>query len=240
MNVDALVARARDEIATRHTFAAQMSVSDTRPGSSSRDFAAPVSAAADPEPPVQAASVEALMTLAGHAFVAQAYRAVLGREADGEGLEYHAEALREGRMTRADVLLSLAESAEGRARPQPLPGLAALGRKRARRTGFLGRWWAMLDFLREGPAMRVQLERREHQVAERERRLSEEIRALAGGIQSLAAGIQSLAADVDDVRAQVLALDESKAPREPSLHLAMHLAALQTRVKELAEAVEPK
>jgi len=230
MNVDALVARARDEVATRRTFAAQMSSSDTRLDRPLRDYEAAVAAidaagadaAAAPEPSLEAASAEALMPLAGRAFVAQAYRAVLGREADGAGLDYHTEALRQGRMTRADVLLSLAESAEGRARPRPLPGLHLLGRQRARHSGMMGRWWAIVDFLREGPAMRRLAERREHEVAERER--------------LLAAAIGSLAAVLNDVQAQLCALDESKAPREPSLHLAMHVAALQSRVKELQEA----
>ncbi len=226
MNLDALVARARDEVAQRRTFVEQMSASDPRLERPPRDCAADVAAVAEPEPREEAMDVEALMPLAGRAFVTQAYRAVLGREPDAAGLGYHAEALREGRMKRADVLLSLAESAEGRARPRPLPGLDLLGRQRARHAGMLGRWWAIVDFLREGPAMRRLAERREHEAAERERRL--------------AAAIESLAATLDDVQAQVRALDESKAPREPALHLAMHVVALQSRVKELQEVLATK
>ena len=226
MNVDALVARARDEVAARRTFAAQMSASESPLEPPLRDCTAAVAAAAEAEPPAMAASAEALMPLAGRLFVAQAYRAVLGREADAAGLDYHAEALREGRMTRADLLLTLAESPEGRARAQPLPGLDALGRQRARRAGMLGRWWAIVDFLREGPAMRRAAERREHEGAERERRL--------------AAAIAAVAATLEDVHAQVRALDESKAPREPSVHLAMLVASLQSRVKELQEVTAAK
>jgi len=226
MDVDALVARARDEVAARRTFAAQMSASDKPLEPRLRDCAAAVAAATEPETPANAASAEALMPLSGHAFVALAYRAVLGREADAAGLDYHAGALREGRMTRADLLLTLAESAEGRARPQPLPGLDVLGRRRARHAGMMGRWWAIVDFLREGPAMRRLAERREHEAAERERRQ--------------AAAIAAVAATLEDLHAQVRSLDESKAPREPSVHLAMLVASLQSRVKELQEAAEAK
>lgn len=226
MNVDALVARARDEVAARRTFATEMSSggSEIEGGATRQD--APLPVAALPDPRVEATHSDALMPLAGRAFVASAYRAVLGREADAHGLEHFTAELRAGRLTRADLLLALAQSEEGRAKAQCLAGLEALGERRLRHEGFLGRLRALRDFLREGPALRRELERLEHDLAEREHHLASVIDALASAL--------------GETRQRLQALDDAKAPREASLHVAMHVAALQTRVRELQESAAPR
>ena len=58
-------------------------------------------------------------------FVAEAYRAVLGREPDAAGAAHYGRAIDEGRLARVEVLARLAYSAEGRRSGKAPPGLAA-------------------------------------------------------------------------------------------------------------------
>lgn len=232
MNVDALVARARDEIASRRTFATEMSVPAAAPASPPAWAPLEMARASEPAPRVDATHTDHLMSLTGSAFLAHAYRAVLGREVDPQALNHYLAMLLDGRRTRAEVLLELADSAEGRARPA-LHGLAALREQRDRSTG----WRAIVDFLRRGPQLLRDVERRAHEVAERERRMALVVDSVAAAVATLQA---RLAEEARDVRGLVHAVDDSKAPRQASLHMAMHLAALQTRVAELQEAASPR
>lgn len=228
MNVDALVARARDEIASRRTFATEMSVPAAAPASPPAWPALEMARASEPEPRIDATHADHLMSLTGSAFVMHAYRAVLGREVDPQALHHYLSMLLDGRCTRAEVLLELADSAEGRARAA-LHGLAALREARERSTG----WRGVLAFLRRGPQLLREMERREHEIAERERRMALVVDSVAAAVATVQA---RLAEEAAAVRGLVHAVDDSKAPRQASLHLAMHLAALQTRVAELQEA----
>lgn len=58
-------------------------------------------------------------------FLGNAYRRLLGREADMGGASHYQRALLQGRLTRIEVLGRLAYSPEGRRRGTPLPGLLA-------------------------------------------------------------------------------------------------------------------
>ena len=60
----------------------------------------------------------------GAPFVVLAYRTILEREPDDEGLEYYTAALADGRMGRWEILVQMRLSAEGRQRRVNLSGLA--------------------------------------------------------------------------------------------------------------------
>lgn len=58
-------------------------------------------------------------------FMAEAYRRILGREADAAGVDNFQRAMLRGRLTRIEVLGRLRLSPEGRRRAAPIPGLGA-------------------------------------------------------------------------------------------------------------------
>jgi hypothetical protein len=58
-------------------------------------------------------------------FVAEAYRRMLGRDADPQGADHYRRSLLRGRLTRVEVLGRLVYAPEGRARGTKVPGLAA-------------------------------------------------------------------------------------------------------------------
>lgn len=68
--------------------------------------------------------VNDLLKFHGDEFVRNAYRALLGREADEAGLARHLEGLASGRFNKMDVLGSLHSSPEGRSAQIKLDGLA--------------------------------------------------------------------------------------------------------------------
>lgn len=75
-----------------------------------------------PDKPGPNVTLAQLLACSDEAFVHAAYRALLGREADPEGLGNYLEELRTG-VAKEDVLASLVESREGRARAGFAPAL---------------------------------------------------------------------------------------------------------------------
>ncbi len=72
-----------------------------------------------------ATTVQTLLALGDEDFVRQAYRLVLGREADSGGLDNYLSSVRSG-ANKADLVAQLALSVEGRQRHATVPGLDAL------------------------------------------------------------------------------------------------------------------
>ncbi len=64
-----------------------------------------------------------VLALQGMEFLREAYRVILGRSPDSEGLEHYLGALRAGRLRKIEVLGRLRYSAEGRRKGVKLPGL---------------------------------------------------------------------------------------------------------------------
>jgi hypothetical protein len=83
--------------------------------------------------------VNQLLAFRGADFARQAYRAVLGREPDPQGLAHFARRV-ETLHDKAAIVCELAVSAEGRARPQTLAGLEELMALHQPRTGRVKRW----------------------------------------------------------------------------------------------------
>lgn len=69
--------------------------------------------------------VKRLLTYEGENFIKEAYRGILSREADPEGMAANLEALQQRRASKLDIILSLNNSAEGRAVHVHLQGLCA-------------------------------------------------------------------------------------------------------------------
>jgi hypothetical protein len=88
------------------------------------------------------AHVNDLTNLAGVAFVRDAYRAVLGREADLEGMLRYLDVLQSG-MSRSFVLQELANSPEAREKRVTLPGLAGFvdAYRKAQSRSLAGWYW---------------------------------------------------------------------------------------------------
>ncbi len=70
------------------------------------------------------ASLRSLLTLDGSAFVREAYRAILGREADESGLQHYTQSVCEG-TEKLEILRQLSQSPEGANRGQRIRGLGA-------------------------------------------------------------------------------------------------------------------
>src|SRR5687768_550653 len=90
-------------------------------------------------------TLEAITALRDRAFVEAAYRLLLGREPDAEGLAHAVHQLRSGTLDKVDILGDLRQSPEGRARAVEIAGLnwryavRRLGRRRG--IGWLVRWF---------------------------------------------------------------------------------------------------
>lgn len=73
-------------------------------------------------------SLDALLELHDESFVMAAYRLVLGRDPDSDGMTAHLGHLRAGRR-REVIIAAMADSPEGRPRLNSIPGLAQLSRR---------------------------------------------------------------------------------------------------------------
>ncbi|HEY6046036.1 MAG TPA: methyltransferase domain-containing protein [Pyrinomonadaceae bacterium] len=73
--------------------------------------------------PQESYHVNDLLKYHDHQFVWNAYRALLKREPDEEGLSRHLQALRSGRANKIDILARLRYSVEGRRQDVPIEGL---------------------------------------------------------------------------------------------------------------------
>jgi hypothetical protein len=117
LDLDQLIAAIRREAALRGDpapFDARVSVAQKEDrGSRSESLALPS----------RFTTLRQFMPFHGPLFVVAAYRTVLQRSPDGEGLKQFTMALAEGRMTRWEILGRMRLSAEGRQRSVSLPGL---------------------------------------------------------------------------------------------------------------------
>ena len=85
----------------------------------------PVDANAQPMAVLEVGHVADFLALPLDAFIASAYREVLGRNPDSTGSMNYQRALLRGRLTRIEVLGRMALSPEGRAQARRIPGLHA-------------------------------------------------------------------------------------------------------------------
>jgi hypothetical protein len=98
--------------------------------------------AAARETPPTIAHVNDLLQLHGRAFVRATYVALLGRDADADGLARYVDVLRGG-ASRSSVLEAIAQSEEARARATELPGLRSFldAYRRAQARSWGGWYW---------------------------------------------------------------------------------------------------
>jgi hypothetical protein len=133
----------KERLRTGHSKAAVLAELATSPEASRATGEAVLEELAARAPRVsgKVAHVNDLMHLAGVEFVRDAYRAVLGREADLEGMLRYLEVLQSG-MSRSFVLQELASSPEAREQRIALPGLAGfLGAYRKAQSRSLAGWY---------------------------------------------------------------------------------------------------
>jgi O-antigen chain-terminating methyltransferase len=114
----------------------------------------PFEAAGDGLGPAAEVSYGDLASWDGERFVEAAYRAVLGRPADEEALAHYGRGLREGRLSKAELLARLRWSGEGRACGVRLRGLwGPLLLALPGRIPVVGRLWRALGALVRLPAL---------------------------------------------------------------------------------------
>ncbi len=158
----------------------------------------------------------ALSTHAGATFVDHAYRAVLGRSPDPEGLAYCLEALCSGRISKAELVAHLRRSAEGQAHGVRLRGLSpALAAALLRKIPILGRFLRRLDAL-------------EHITARKAEELSAGMDALQNALEGLR---QELFSSVHHLRQSMNDL----LAKDPIGHLQNHARAIAQLREALAD-----
>jgi O-antigen chain-terminating methyltransferase len=168
------------------------------------------------------ARLDDLLRLNGEDFVRGAYEYLLGRPAARAELPSWVEPLRRGTLTKSEVLVAIRDSAEGRARGVPLPGLASVRvGARLRRVPVLGyvvRWVQQLALL---PQLARRLDAQEASLADNEARQRQELDALARVLRderehdaaTHAAFAVGISTRQDGLLEAIRALDETKADR---------------------------
>ncbi len=147
-------------------------------------------------------------------FVRNAYRGLLKREPDPHGLIHCVHALREGRMSKLEILGDLHTSEEGRAAGTTVHGLGGrLALQSVRRIPLIGRLVAIVQYLVRLPEFARSQERLEtalfHQQSDVRRRFN-------ASLDAVEKGIEGAAHDFDDTIATVRG------------HVARRLSAVKT------------
>ncbi len=230
MNLDSVIARVREELDSRRTHAEAMAARVAPPPPPR----APIEVGRLPreEPLADPQDRAGLLRLPPQAFIAAAYRILLGREVDPQGEAHYGGVLARAERTRLEVLLEIAASAE--AAPSRLPQWLREERARRERAAKGG----IMAWLRgdgPGPDATRELECRELAALERERRLAAQVDLLAAAFEDLQA--RSLE-EAQLLRAALAALEEAKAPRDACAALAAQVASLHARVRDLDEGLD--
>jgi O-antigen chain-terminating methyltransferase len=185
--------------------------------------------AAPSDPVVPAKDSYALAELLGghrEAFVRNAFRAILGRDADPEGFAHFEAKLATGSMTRLEALADLRYSPEGRARRVRIAGLrrVRIGRS-LRRVPVVGALLAIAHALLRLPGIARRLEWLEYNVVESHWEFNGALQRLQDALREVEWRRRGLAHDVD---AAVRTLDLSRASlRAHALSLHAGVAQLQ-------------
>ncbi|MBS0320170.1 MAG: class I SAM-dependent methyltransferase [Proteobacteria bacterium] len=206
-------------------------------GKDSTHPASPIDVPANVQHNAVAPTLADLLREHGATFVAAAWRTLLQREPDLATAAAWAAEMEHGRMDRLDVVIALADSAEGRARAVELEGLAAARRRRA-----WGRWpvvgplarrlhalWQLPAVALRVHALEQQMDRAQHATTRlgdaathadhRFTQLDEGLHAAAGTATAAAAAAASAAAAVAAAQVQ-----QQHAQRELADRFATQLA----------------
>lgn len=160
-------------------------------------------------------SLEELVAHHDEAFLRNAFLAILRREPDPEGFEHYRWSLRDGRLTRRELLAELRRSPEGRA-----AGIRIEGLRRARfmhglqRVPVLGRLVAVALWTWRLPALARRLERLEGEVARHQWESERSNATLQGMLREIEQGRIELASATSDA---LRLLEEAQ--REERQHL---------------------
>ncbi len=139
-------------------------------------------------PPIRQAAAYALGELLAfndEEFIRNAYRALVKREPDTAGFTNYLRTLREGGLTKVEIIADMLASAEARRHNVHVAGLArAVLVRRWRRIPVLGPILGIVEFLLRMPVLIAHLERQEIDRARNERALSASIDALSVSSES--------------------------------------------------------
>ena len=200
-DLDVLMRRIRAKVESRKAAASAtgsaQSASSTLPDIGSQPTVTPpplnlarLSAAAVPVPSKERYTTEELLRYHDEEFLHYAYRAILRRDPDPNGLASFLDELRGGRVSRIEVLGRLRYSPEGRAAAVPVRGLALrFAVRSARRIPVLGRVIAILQYVLRLPEVVGSLERLESADFRRERDMRRQIDANSAAVESTLASI---------------------------------------------------
>ena len=264
-NLEDLLRRVRAEVGSRRRTGGHNTSADSPRAATRRDqsFEAapltrvPTSFAALPVQPTY--ELSAFLAFHDEDFIRNAYRGILRREPDAQGLDVFLDALRTGRWAKIDVLGRIRYSGEGRAGRVRIRGLAfAFAIRSARRVPGLGRALGIAQYVLRLPELVRNHERLEavvfHQrtratqvlnalmreLDERHATLARRIERSLSGLDSANAALQgrvtefakSQQATADDLRQHVQA--EADAARESIEQLRLRM---NTQVEEITRVL---
>lgn len=162
-----------------------------------------------------------LLVFADEEFVRNAYRAVMRRESDPDGLAYHLKLLYQG-VSRVGVLVALRKSVEGRRAGVRIRGLAAAGLVyRVRNIPVVGWLVGTVLYVLRLPMLVGNLERQETLAYRRER----ELRAAIDGLAATLAARTAEAVEATGVA--LTRIERDKAARDFSVGLMRRLATMR-------------
>ena len=158
--------------------------------------------------------LEDLLVFSDEAFVRNAYRAILKREPDDSGFSKYLENLRDGRLSKVDILSSLRFSPEGQLRDVKVNGLnRSLVSRKISNVPVLGYLIELLVGIVRLPALITDQRRLEAHLTARDERLAEQINVreadFSGRLDEASANLESAANLSEQLVKAVADLSES-------------------------------
>lgn len=188
--------------------------------------------------PMDIEHVNQLLSFRGGDFVTQAYRVVLGREPDPQGLA-HFQRRAETRHDKAAIVCELALSREGRARPPPLDGLAELVQLHTPREGRVKRWLQRLALgIAATHRVEVAIDHLGAQTEERLRSTEARLASLDARVARQSAQLAAQADQTQRTREELLGVTRELARCAQGLAaLPLELATLQQNLQSQMESL---
>jgi hypothetical protein len=182
-------------------------------------------------------SVGDLLAYNDYDFIRNAYRAILRREVDSNGLDTQLRSLLAGAASKVEILWTLSRSYEGQLHKVRIRGLALqVLLRRLRRIPVLGRILGILQYVIQLPVLVANIERHEILLHHRERELRGATQAAIDSLLALAMQLDrdKLSRGVGIVLSGRVAAQRVELARIVGL---LHDAATRADSREVAEAV---
>lgn len=174
------------------------------------------------------------------AFIANAYRGILGREPDAAGGDAYLERLREGSLAKVEILGRLRYSPEGRAAGVRVDGLRVpFALRSVRRIPLVGPLLGMAQYVVRLPTIVRNHERLEAAVFRRDREVREAVNAIGARLEARGRALDEQVARIAAMASQF----EAMASRQQALvsrqdAMTSQLGAMSTRLEAMSTQLE--